>query len=159
MNIKIEPAKSDDVSAIIELMREFAEYEKLLEWLKITAEKLDAVLFAENAFVNCLLARADEKIVGYALFFPYFSSFSGECGVYLEDIYIQPAFQGKRVGEKMLCEIARHSKANGATRMDFQVLEWNAPAIAFYRKHGAEMNETERHFKFSGAAFERLSKF
>ena len=158
MEISFTRAAANDVPAIIALIREFAAYEKLADYLEITEEKLRGALFGEDAFVNCLLARADEKIIGYALFFSHFSSFRGERGVYLEDIFIQPAFQGRRVGERMLGEIAAFGKQNGAARMDFQVLEWNTPAVEFYRKHGAEIDTTERHFKFSGAAFEKLAK-
>ena len=158
MNLKIEAAVKVDVPAVIELMREFAAYEKLADCLEITEEKLTGVLFGKDVFVNCLVARDGEKIIGYALFFPYFASFRGERGIYLEDIFIKPAYQGKLVGEKMLGAIARTGRKNGALRMDFQVLEWNAPAVAFYRKHGAEMDATERHFKFSDEAFEKLAE-
>lgn len=157
MNFQIETAKEEHVSAIIELMREFAAYENLLEYLEITEEKLYDALFGDNGFVECLIAISDEKTIAYALYFLNFSSFRGQTGVYLEDIFIKKDFRKYGIGELMLKQIARAGKENGAVRMDFQVLDWNAPAINFYKKHGAIMDESERHFKFTDEAFQKLS--
>jgi ribosomal protein S18 acetylase RimI-like enzyme len=157
MNFQIETAKEEHIPAIIELMREFAEYEYLQDFLEITEEKLYEALFGENGFVECLIAVSDEKPFAYALFYLNFSSFRGQIGVYLEDIFIKKDFRKYGIGEMMLRQIARAGKENGAVRMDFQVLDWNTPAINFYKKHGAVMDESERHFKFTDAAFERLA--
>ena len=100
--------------------------------------------------------RSNEPFA-YALYYLNFSSFRGQTGVYLEDIYIQKDFRKYGIGELMLKQIARAGKENGAVRMDFQVLDWNTPAINFYKKHGAVMDESERHFKFTDEAFERFS--
>lgn len=155
-SIKIRKAVSTDISEIIKLMREFAEFEKLTQFLEITEKKLSDAIFGEDAFVKCLIAADAEKAVGYAIFFPYFSSFRGQKSVYLEDIYISENYRKFGLGEKILREIARIGKEFGAVRMDFQVLDWNAPAINFYKKHGAEMENAERHFKFTDEAFEKL---
>ena len=157
MNFQIETAREEHIPAIVELMREFAAYENLLEYLEVTEEKLFEALFGENGFVECLIATSEEKIIAYALYFLNFSSFRGQTGVYLEDIYITKDFRKHGVGELMLRQIARAGKDLGAERMDFQVLEWNAPAINFYKKHGAVMDETERHFKFTDEAFKNLA--
>jgi len=157
MNFQIETAKEEHISSIVALMREFAAYENLLEYLEITEEKLYDALFGENGFVECLIATSDEKIVAYAIYFLNFSSFRGQTGVYLEDIYITESFRKYGIGALMLKQIARAGKENGAVRMDFQVLDWNAPAINFYKKHGAVMDESERHFKFTDEAFEKLA--
>lgn len=138
-------------------MREFAEFEKLTQTLAITEENLSDALFGENAFVSCLIAARDEKPIAYAIFFPYFSSFRGQKSVYLEDIFISENYRKFGIGEKMLKEIARIGKEFGAVRMDFQVLDWNAPAINFYKKHGAETDDAERHFKFTDEAFAKLA--
>jgi ribosomal protein S18 acetylase RimI-like enzyme len=156
MNLSIENAAEKDIPAIIELMREFAEYENLLEFLEITEEKLSAAMFGENNFVKCLIALDGEKTVAYALFYMNFASFRGQTGVYLEDIYIREDYRRCGLGEMMLKQIARRGKENGALRMDFQVLDWNTPAVEFYKKHGAKMDESERHFKFTDEAFEKL---
>lgn len=157
MNFQIETAQEQHIPAIITLMREFAEYENLLEFLEITEEKLYNALFGESGFVECLIATSDEMPVAYALYYLNFSSFRGQTGVYLEDIFIKEDFRKYGIGELMLKQIARSGKDEGAVRMDFQVLDWNAPAINFYKKHGAEMDESERHFKFTGEAFEKIS--
>lgn len=157
MNFQIETAKEEHIPAIVGLMREFAEYENLLEFLEITEEKLFEATLGDNGFVECLIVTSDETPVGYALFYLNFSSFRGQTGVYLEDIYIKENFRKFRIGELMLKQIARIGKENGAVRMDFQVLEWNTPAINFYKKHGAVMDESERHFKFTDEAFENLA--
>ena len=157
MNLRIQTADEKNIPAIIELMREFAEYENLLGYLEITEEKLYEAMFGKNGFVECLIAFGDEKPVAYALYYLSFASFRGQFGIYLEDIYITENYRQLGLGEMMLRQIARIGKENGAVRMDFQVLDWNAPAINFYKKHGAEMNESERHFKFSDEAFDKLA--
>ena len=156
MEITFDQAAETDVPQIVELMREFAEFENLSADCEITAEKLAAAMFGENSFVECLTAKSGEILIGYAIFYPHFSSFRGQRGFYLEDIYIREEFRGLRIGEKMLGQIALNGKARGFERIDFQVLEWNAPAVGFYKKLGAAVNEDERHFKFDGAAFENL---
>lgn len=157
MNLRIETAKEKDIPAIIELTREFAEYENLLDYLEITGEKLLEAMFGENGFVEGLIAFSGEKPIAYALFYLNFSSFRGQFGIYLEDIYITEKYRSRGVGELMLKQIARVGKQNGAVRMDFQVLDWNAPAIKFYKKHGAAVDEAERHFKITDEAFQNLA--
>jgi GNAT superfamily N-acetyltransferase len=157
MNLRIETATEKDIPAIIKLMREFAEYENLLDYLEITEEKLYQAMFGAGGFVECLIASDDEKPVAYALFYLNFASFRGQTGIFLEDLYITENYRGRGLGEMMLRQIARIGKAGGAVRMDFQVLDWNAPAISFYKKHGAKMDESERHFKFTDEAFDGLA--
>ncbi len=90
-------------------------------------------------------------------FYPNFSSFRGERGIYLEDIYIKPEFRGAGAGKLLLSEVARIAAERGFERMDFQVLDWNTPAIEFYKRLGAVCNADETHFKFSGEAFAALA--
>lgn len=157
MNFRIESATANDVPAIIELMREFAEYENLLEYFEITEEKLSQAMFGTGSFVKCLIALHKEKPIAYALFYPNFASFRGQRGIFLEDFYISENYRRHGLGETMLRQIARIGQAEGAVRLDFQVLDWNRPAINFYRKHGAQIDESERHFKFIGEMFDRLA--
>ena len=157
MNLRIETATEKDIPAIIELMREFAEYENLLEYLEITEERLYRAMFGDNGFVECLIAFDDEQPIAYALFYLNFASFRGQIGIFLEDLYIKKSYRRYGLGEMMLRQVARIGKEKGAVRMDFQVLDWNAPAISFYKKHGAKIDESERHFKFTDEAFERLA--
>lgn len=155
--MQIRKISEKDIPAIIALMREFAEYEKLLEYLEVTEEKLREAMFGENSFVEGLIALDGETAVGYALFFSYFSSFRAQRSIYLEDLYVAEKYRQHRIGEQMMREVARIGKEQGCVRMDFQVFDWNTPAIKFYKKHGAVMDESERHFKFTDEAFQKLA--
>jgi ribosomal protein S18 acetylase RimI-like enzyme len=157
MEIRIENAENRDLAKVIDLVREFAEYEDLLDYCQVTAAKLADVVFGPEAFVKCMVARDGTEVIGYALYYPNFASFRGQRGIYLEDIFVRKEYRGRRVGDDMLKAIARESKSAGFERIDFQVLEWNKPAIGFYFKHGAIRDDDERHFKFVDEAFARLA--
>ena len=157
MSIRIETAVIEHVPGIVGLMRDFAEYEKLSQYCDITEEKLAAAMFFDDAYVEGVVAFEDTRLIAYALFYKSFASFRGQRGYYLEDIFIDSKYRGIGVGEAMLKKIAHIAKSNGAERIDFQVLDWNAPAISFYEKLGAVSNRDESHFKFSDEAFERLA--
>ena len=157
MNFNIKKAVENDIPQIIALLQEFAEYENLREYCEITEEKLFDAMFGEQKIVDGLVCFDREELIAYAIFYPNFSSFRGERGIYLEDIYIKSAYRAKGIGEAMLREIARLGAEKGAVRMDFQVLNWNSPAVKFYKKLGAQINEDENHFKFAGEAFQNLA--
>lgn len=155
MNIRmIEPA---DLSGIVKLMRNFAEFENLGEYCDITEEKLKTVMFNSGAFVEGVGAEDGGSLIGYAFFYPHFSSFRGQPGFYLEDIFVSDGSRGKGVGRLMLAKIAAIAIERGFERIDFMVLDWNTPAVDFYNNLGAERNDNERHFKISGEALTRLA--
>jgi len=156
MDIQIRKSSPDEVSAIVRLMRDFAEYENLAEYCEITEERLFDVMFGEDAFVEGLVAFCEKEPVAYAMFYPYFASFRGQCGYYLEDIFIAEDFRRNGLGEAMVKIIAKLARQRGFERIDFQVLEWNAPAVKFYEKLGAIRDDSERHFKFIDASFASL---
>ncbi len=158
MKLIIKQTVPEDIPAILVLMREFAEYENLLEYLEVTEEKLHDVLFGNNCFVKSLMAFDNTNPIAYSLFYQSFLSFRGQRSVYLEDIFITEKYRKYGVGEKLIRKIAKEGKRFGAVRMDFQVLAWNKPAINFYKKHGALVDEEERHFKFTNEAFEKLTE-
>lgn len=157
MNYRIEKAAEENIPQIIALMREFAEYENLLEYVEVTEERLKAALFGETRVADAVVAFADDAPIGYAVFYPNFATFRGQRGLYLEDIFIKKEFRGKGVGEMILKYLAKSAKTRGFERIDFQVLEWNTPAIKFYEKLGAHRDEEERHFKFTDEAFQNLA--
>jgi ribosomal protein S18 acetylase RimI-like enzyme len=157
MNIEIKKAAPENVAQIIEMIREFAEFENLSHACEVTAERLREAMFGATANVEGLIALADNEPIAYALFYPNFASFRGQRGLYLEDIYIKPDFRQHKIGEKMLRELAQIADERGFERIDFVVLEWNTPAVKFYLKHGAEIDPDERHFRFIGTAFEKLA--
>lgn len=158
MEIRIAKATEADIPTIVEMLREFAGFLDLERYIEVTEKRLFEAMFGEHAFVDGLMAFDGEKAVAYAIFFPAFTSFRGQRGFFLEDIYIRPEYRRHNLGEKMLCEIARMAKARGFERIDFHVLEDNHSAIRFYEKHGAERDDAERHFKFIGEAFQRLAE-
>ena len=157
MNFQIKNATEKDVSQIIEMIREFATFEKLSEFCEVTKESLTEAMFGENSCVEGLIAFNDEKPIGYALFYENFASFRGQRGFYLEDLYVKPEFRGRKIGEMFLNKLAEIAKSRNFQRIDFLVLDWNETAIKFYEKLGAKRDESERHFRFIGAAFENLN--
>ncbi|MFL6373900.1 MAG: GNAT family N-acetyltransferase [Pyrinomonadaceae bacterium] len=158
MEITVKPFERSDVEAVLGLLHEFAEYENLIEFLEVTTHRIETAFFADGSVVEGLIARADGEAIGYAFFYPNFASFRGQRGFYLEDIYIRESYRGKGVGEQMLRELARLAASRGYERIDFVVLDWNKSAIGFSKKLGAEMDHSERHFKFTDAAFQELAE-
>jgi len=156
MQIEIRKAVPDDLAGVIELLREFAEFEDLTDRVEITEEKLAAAVFGPRSFVHCLVASDGRKLAAYALLHPIFSSFRGQKGMFLEDIFITADHRRGGLGERMLREAAKLAHGLDCERLDFMVLDWNASAIKFYEKHGAIRDEQERHFKFTDEAFVKL---
>jgi GNAT superfamily N-acetyltransferase len=158
VTILIDKAAPENIPQIIALMSEFAEYEKLLDSFEVTEMRLQEALFGDGKVADAILAFDGDAAIAYAVFFPYFATFRGQRGFYLEDIFITQQARGKGVGEMMLKYIAKLAKERGFERIDFQVLEWNTPAIAFYERFGAVRDDEERHFKFTDEAFQRLAR-
>ncbi len=151
---KIQP---EDISKVLDLLREFAAFENLSDYCTVTEKRLHAAMFGSNAMLEGLIAFNGDTAVGYALYYPNFSSFRGEQGFHLDDIYVTSSVRGQGVGEAMLKEIASIAASRGFERIDFHVLDWNTPAVEFYKKLGAVSNDEETHFKFAGEAFEQLA--
>jgi GNAT superfamily N-acetyltransferase len=157
MSIRLEKAMKENIPQIIALMREFAEYEELIDFFEATEERLATALFGDGKVADAILAFDGERAVAYAVFFPNFATFRGQRGLYLEDIFITKSYRGRGVGEMMLKHLAKLARSRGFERIDFQVLEWNTPAIEFYERLGARRDEEERHFKFTDEAFQNLA--
>jgi GNAT superfamily N-acetyltransferase len=157
MTFQIKKATEENIPQIIALLHEFAEYENLLDACEITEERLRVALFGAGKVAEAIVAFEDEAPIGYAIFYPNFSTFRGQRGFYLEDIFIKKEFRGKGVGEGMIKHLAKLAKERGFERIDFLVLDWNTPAVKFYEKLGAERDEEERHFKFTDEAFQKLA--
>ncbi|MEO6654657.1 MAG: GNAT family N-acetyltransferase [Pyrinomonadaceae bacterium] len=157
MQPKIRSLQPADLASVVSLMREFASFENLSDFCTVTVERLDAAMFGDDAVVEGLIAFDDQIPVAYALFYPNFSSFRGQRGLYLEDIYINDKYRGIGLGENMVKEIARMAASRGFERIDFLVLDWNTPAVKFYNKLGAIRDGEERHFKFTDEAFIKLA--
>jgi len=136
--IAIRPATKADAATIFGLIRELAEYEKLAHEVVATEETIARNLFGPRAYAECLIAEIDSKPVGFALFFHNFSTFLGKPGLYLEDLYVKPEFRNAGLGMKFFRELAKIALERDCGRMEWWVLDWNEPALAFYKKLGAE---------------------
>ncbi len=135
--LRIRPAVEDDVPLILTFIRELAEYEKLRHEAVATEEQIRQSLFGPRPYAEVVFAELDGEPVGFALFFHNFSTFVGKPGLYLEDLYVRPAFRGRGVGKRLLAHLAAIAKERGCGRMEWFVLDWNEPAIRFYRSLGA----------------------
>jgi len=131
--IVIRPATRGDVATVLALVRELAAYEKLAHEAVATEDMLARGLFGPRAYAEALIAEAHGAPVGFALFFHTFSTFVGKPGLYLEDIYVRPAHRRQGIGTLLLRELARIALARDCGRMEWAVLDWNEPALAFYR--------------------------
>src|SRR6201997_4038020 len=139
---KIRPATLADVPVILELIRALATYERAPDEVTATEESLAEVLFGNKPAAEVLIAFENRTAVGFAVFFHNFSTWLGRPGLYLEDLFVSPEHRGKGYGRALLIELAKIARDRGCGRMEWAVLDWNEPAIQFYRKLGANpMNE------------------
>ncbi len=135
----IRPANPTDTNAIFSLIQELAEYEKLSHQVTGTPETLSEHLFGNPTYAEALVADQQGQLIGFALFFPNYSTFLTKPGLYLEDIFVQPAYRGQGIGKALLQAIAKLAQERGCGRLEWSVLDWNESAIAFYRKMGADV--------------------
>ena len=154
----IRPATPADVPLILSFIRELAVYEKLEHEVSATEEDLRAALFGERPVVEAVIASLDAEPVGYALFFPNFSTFLAKPGLYLEDLYVRPAARGAGIGRELLEYLARLAVDRGWGRMEWTVLNWNEPAIGFYRKLGAKPLTEWTIFRVTRNALQKLGR-
>src|ERR1700691_1030956 len=136
-DIRITPATEVDVPVILVMIRGSAEYEKLSHVVVATEEQLRLTLFGERPGAEVLLAHWDGEPIGFALFFPNYSTFLAQPGIYLEDLFVKPHARGKGAGLALFVELARIAVARGCGRVEWAVLDWNEPSIRFYKKLGA----------------------
>src|SRR5881398_1533429 len=137
-NFDIRSASVEDVPIILELIRDLATYERAPHEVTSTEEQLIDVLFGEHPAAEVLLAFEGKSPVGFAIFFHNFSTWLGRPGLYLEDLFVKPEKRGKGYGRALLVELAKIARDRGCGRMEWAVLDWNEPAIQFYRKLGAK---------------------
>ena len=155
--IAIRPATPADVPTIMAFIKELAVYEKLAHEVKATDADLHACLFGQRPVVEGVIATLDDEPVGYALFFPNFSSFLAKPGLYLEDLYVRPAARGLGIGRQMLEYLARVAVDRGWGRFEWAVLDWNEPSIAFYKRMGATAMDDWTVFRVTGEALRKLA--
>jgi GNAT superfamily N-acetyltransferase len=138
-HVQITGATEADIPAILGLVKDLAEYERLTHMVVATEDDFRAALFGVRPVVEAVVAFADELPVGFALFFPSFSTFLGRPGLYLEDIFVKPDCRGHGIGKALLRHLAALARERDYGRIEWSVLDWNEPAIGFYKKLGAQM--------------------
>lgn len=148
-----------DIPALMAMIRALAEYEKLAYLVVADERRLLAALFGDGATVEALVATEagrNEAAVGFALFFHTFSTFLGERGLWLEDLFVYPQFRGQGIGRRLLAELAEVARSRGCGRFEWAVLDWNAPAIGFYERMGATLLTDWRIARVTGDALARF---
>ncbi len=155
--LSIRAATEADVSQILAFIRGLAEYEKLADAVVATEEGLRQSLFGPRPYAECLIADWQGEPAGFALFFHNFSTFLARPGVYLEDLFVKPELRGRGIGQGLLSRLAAIAMERDCGRLEWSVLDWNEPAIGFYRSIGAEPLDEWTIFRLRGEALSRLA--
>jgi GNAT superfamily N-acetyltransferase len=155
--LRIEPAGESDVPLILGFIRKLAEYEKLSHLVVATEENIREHVFGANPVAEVLMAYWDEEPVGFALYFRNFSTFLGQAGIYLEDVFVEPAHRGKGIGKALLTRLAQIAVERKYGRLEWAVLDWNTPSIEFYRSVGAVAKDEWITYQLTGDALTRLA--
>ena len=156
--LRIRAAESGDTRLILELIRGLAAYEKLSHEVVATPELLEKWLFGERPVAEVLIAEWEGAPRGFALFFHNFSTFLGLPGFYLEDLFVQPEFRGRGIGKALLLRLARLAVERGYGRVEWSVLDWNEPAIQFYKSLGAKPMDEWTIFRLTGDSLQTYFK-
>jgi GNAT superfamily N-acetyltransferase len=158
MSLVIRRARPDEAGVVLSLVRELAEYEKLLHEVDATEKMLADALFGENPRLFCDIAEWNGDVAGFAVWFINFSTFSGRSGIYLEDLFVRPALRGNGIGKALLVHLAQQCVANGWSRLQWAVLDWNAPSIEFYKSLGAVLMDEWTVCRVGGPALTALAQ-
>lgn len=156
--VTIRPAQPVDCAVICDLIRELAVYEKLENEAVATPAQLEAHLFGANVKAHAMIAEVDGKAAGFALYFYNFSTFLGKPGIYLEDLFVKPDYRALGIGKLLLKELAAIAVREDCGRLEWSVLDWNEPAIGFYKKIGARAMDEWTVYRLDGAALKELAQ-
>lgn len=154
----IRQATPEDIPTICGLIRDLAEYERLLHEVVCDAGRVREHLFGPKPFAEVLLAEDAGAVVGFALFFHNYSTFLGRPGIYLEDLFVRPEYRGKGHGKALLVALAKLAVERGCGRLEWAVLDWNEPAIQFYKALGARPMDEWTVYRLTGESLERVSR-
>jgi GNAT superfamily N-acetyltransferase len=157
-DITIRPALEQEMPLVLAFIRELALYEHLEHEVVATESDLAAALSGPRPYAEVVFACLDGTPVGFALFFHNFSTFLGRPGIYLEDLFVRPEMRGLGIGRRLFAWLARTTLERGCARLDWAVLDWNEPAIGFYRSLGAVGQDDWNVMRLTGAALERLAR-
>ncbi|HEX4276562.1 MAG TPA: GNAT family N-acetyltransferase [Bryobacteraceae bacterium] len=158
-DLRIARATEADTPVILEMIRGLAEYEKLAHVCSATEEQLRQTLFGDHPAAEVLLAREGAEAIGFALFFPNYSTFLAQPGIYLEDLFVKPHARRKGAGLALLRELARLAVERGCGRVEWAVLDWNEPSIGFYMKLGAVAMDDWTTFRLTGPSLKAVAAF
>ena len=158
MSLNIRRVRPGEAGLVLAFIRELAEYEKLSHEVEATEAMISEALFGERPQLYCAIAEWDGEAVGFAVWFVNFSTFSGRHGIYLEDLYVRPSHSGNGLGKALLVYLAKECVDNGWSRLQWAVLDWNAPSITFYKSLGAELLDDWTLCKVTGTALVQLAE-
>jgi len=156
--LQIVPATENDIPLILSLIKELARYERMIDEVLGTESDLRESLFGAKRYAETVIARYDGQPAGFALFFHNFSTFVGKPGLYLEDLFVHPEYRGKGIGKALLMYLAKLAVDRKCGRFEWMVLDWNSPAIEFYKSFGAVSMDSWRLFRLSGNALTELAE-
>ena len=157
MTIAIRAAREDDAPLIFDLVRELAIYEKLADTVDATADDIATALFGKEPRLFCDIAEWNGEAAGVAVWFLNFSTFRGRHGIYLEDLFVRPAFRGRGLGKALMAHLATRCITQRLARFEWSVLDWNAPSIAFYKSIGADVMDDWKICRLSGPALQNFA--
>lgn len=157
MSLRLRPARPGDAPLVLQLIRELADYERLSHEVDATQAAIDTALFCPTPRVFCDLAEWEAAPAGLAIWFYSFSTFRGRHGIYLEDLFVRPHLRGRGIGRALLAGLAQRCAAEDLPRLEWSVLDWNEPALAFYRALGAVTLDGWTGERVTGAALARLA--
>jgi GNAT superfamily N-acetyltransferase len=156
--LTIRRARPGEAELVLSMIRELAEYQKLDHQVEATESMIDAALFGDRPQLYCEIAEWAGEPAGFAIWFHNFSTFSGRPGIYLEDLFVRPAQRGKGIGKALLVHLAKECVENGWTRLQWSVLDWNTPAIEFYKSLGAVLHDQWTICRLDGPALTALAQ-
>ncbi len=156
--LTIRSAGPGDAAMVLQFVRELAEYERLADEVSATEEAIKRTLFGPSPAAEVLIAEWDGKPAAFALFFSTYSTFLAKPGIWLEDLFVKPSFRGRGIGRKVLSHLAFLALERGGGRLEWAVLDWNEPAIGFYRRLGAEGQDQWTTWRLSGEELEELAR-
>jgi len=157
MTFNIREATESDVPLILQFIRDLAEYEKLAHLVVATEATLRDTLFGGTPFAEVLIAEEEGTAAGFALFFHNYSTFLAQPGIYLEDLFVKPEYRGRGYGKTLLVRLAQIARERNCGRVEWAVLDWNEPSIAFYKSLGARAMDEWHTFRLTGEALEKLA--
>ena len=157
MSVTIRAARENDTQLIFDLVHELAVFEKLADAVDATPDMIGAALFGNEPRLFCDIAEWNGEAAGLALWFLNFSSFRGRHGIYLEDLFVRPAYRGKGLGKALMAQLARRCVEKGLARFEWTVLDWNKPSIDFYKAIRADVMDDWKICRLSGPALQAFA--